>query len=196
MYSLIFCQIQYNTYEYFQPPEEVFIYFNKTYTFWRMCTFFMKKTRNYRLNELKLMQIYAWITNRCKSERYVQFHNYWWRWIKNEWKSFDDFYNDMLPWYKPWLSIDRIDNDWNYCKKNCQWLTVSENSRKKNKKEIPDTPIIEVKKRPKDYLDDYFNDCWLHIKWNCTERRYWVISEVVSWIRIYTYWAPTLFNGE
>ena len=32
--------------------------------------------------------------------------------------------------YKAGLSIDRKENDGDYCPENCQWLTVGENSKK------------------------------------------------------------------
>ena len=65
--------------------------------------------------------------------------------IKNLWKSFIEFKNDM---YKSYLmhvekfgekhtTIDRIDFNGNYCKENCRWATLKEQARnKKNNKRI------------------------------------------------------------
>jgi hypothetical protein len=50
------------------------------------------------------------------------------RWLE----SFENFYEDMGPKPSPEYSIDRIDNDGNYEPSNCQWLTLSENTRKRN----------------------------------------------------------------
>jgi len=66
------------------------------------------------------------IINRTTNIKYDHYKHYWWRWIKNEWNCFEDFYNDMNVWYKKWLSIDRIDVNWNYCKSNCRWIPLIE----------------------------------------------------------------------
>lgn len=90
----------------------------------------LKEKKELRLYESNLLRTFAGINYRCFNEKNIQYMNWWWRWIKCEWEDFESFYQDMLPWYKPWLSIDRIDNDWNYSKENCQWLTRSDNSLK------------------------------------------------------------------
>ena len=40
----------------------------------------------------------------------------------------------MWDTYKDWLSIDRIDNNWNYNKDNCKWATIKEqwNNKRNN----------------------------------------------------------------
>lgn len=84
--------------------------------------------------------IWNGMKQRCLNEKESSFINYGGRGIKicKEWDSFERFYKDMgkRPAGK---SIDRIDNDGDYCKKNCKWSTDKEqanNTRRntKNKK--------------------------------------------------------------
>ena len=59
---------------------------------------------------------------------------YYLRWIICERKTYDDFKKDMYDSYikhveQYWednTSIDRINNNWNYCKENCRRATRSE----------------------------------------------------------------------
>ena len=37
----------------------------------------------------------------------------------------------MSDWYKEWLSIDRIDPNWNYSKENCRWIPLKYQQRNK-----------------------------------------------------------------
>lgn len=53
------------------------------------------------------------------------------KWIKCEWKNFEEFYKDMKDWYAIDLTIDREDSTWNYCKSNCRWKTPKEQARNK-----------------------------------------------------------------
>lgn len=95
------------------------------------------------LSKTRFWQIWTNIKRRCMEKNNCSYDRYWWRWIKNEWKSLTDFANDMYDsyilhckqfWEKD-TSIDRIDNDWNYCKKNCKRSTHKEqqNNRANNK---------------------------------------------------------------
>ncbi len=68
-----------------------------------------------------LLNRYRNILQRCNNPNSRGYKDYWWRGIKCEWKTFEEFYTDMKEWFDPVLSIDRINNDWNYCKKNCRW---------------------------------------------------------------------------
>ena len=77
----------------------------------------------------KLYNVFQQTKSRCHNENHKRFSDYWGRWIICEWKNFNNFYKDMWVSYSEWLQIDRIDNNWNYCLKNCQWITASQNSK-------------------------------------------------------------------
>lgn len=81
------------------------------------------------LSKHRLYSTYRSIITRCTDDTFKWYKNYWGRGIKCEWKSFEEFLKDMWESYKEWLTIDRINNDWNYCKENCRWATIAQQNR-------------------------------------------------------------------
>lgn len=80
----------------------------------------------------------SWLAmhQRCRGTNAGNFHNYAGRGIKvcDQWKSFEVFYADMGE--RPQgHSLDRIDNDKNYCLENCRWASpvVQHNNKRTNR---------------------------------------------------------------
>ncbi len=61
----------------------------------------------------RIYNIRTEMKQRCENPKCKSYRYYWGRWIRIEWNSFEEFYNDMYPTYKEWLTIDRIDVNWN-----------------------------------------------------------------------------------
>jgi hypothetical protein len=87
------------------------------------------KKRTHWMYWIRIHRIRSWIKTRCNNNNVLIYKHYWWRWITYDRKreTFEWFYEDMWPTYKEWLEIDRIDNDWNYCKENCKWVIHKDN---------------------------------------------------------------------
>lgn len=75
---------------------------------------------------------------RGMKDRCARNSRYFGRDIKIEWKSFEEFRDDMLESYllhkktHSSTSIDRINNNGNYSKDNCRWVTMTENTRNRS----------------------------------------------------------------
>ncbi len=70
---------------------------------------------------------------RCSSAYFAKWYSDRGITICEEWKnSFTQFLADMGE-APPGMELDRIDNNGNYCKENCRWVTHLDNSRNKAK---------------------------------------------------------------
>ena len=88
--------------------------------------------------------IYKSIKRRCCCPSVKSYKHYWWRWIRCERNSFEEFYSDMKEQYDNHVAlywennttIERIDVNWNYNKNNCRRATKIEQANNKTTNHI------------------------------------------------------------
>ncbi len=87
-----------------------------------------QKNMKHGMHREKIYKVWQSMLARCNNPNCSAYKHYGARGIKvsEEWKSFNNFYKDMgQP--DEGLTLDRINNDGNYEKANCRWVTHKEN---------------------------------------------------------------------
>lgn len=85
----------------------------------------------------KIYNIWAGMKQRCQNQNYHSYEYYGGRGIKvsSEWQNFETFYHDMgIP--PLGMSLDRKDNNGNYCKENCRWATSKQQMQNRRNSKI------------------------------------------------------------
>lgn len=89
-----------------------------------------KASTKHGLHNSRIYQIYYDMLDRCSNINNPRYHRYGGRGITvcDEWqKDFMNFYKWAIEnGYTDELTIERINNDGNYCPKNCKWATMDE----------------------------------------------------------------------
>lgn len=92
--------------------------------------------KSHKYSRTRLYRIYHAMRSRCMNPNHKSFHRYGGRGICLclEWNDPETFFSWALSnGYNETLTIDRINNDGNYEPKNCQWITLSDNVKKKTR---------------------------------------------------------------
>jgi len=95
----------------------------------------VKYSTKHGLHKSRIYQTYHDMKDRCSNPKNSHYHRYGGRGIVicDEWlEDFMNFYNwGMSNGYKDSLTIERVNNDGNYCPENCTWITNSEQQKNK-----------------------------------------------------------------
>lgn len=98
-----------------------------------------KNNHNFKhgLTGSKFYSCFQRLKSDCNNPKSKKYYLYGGRGIKNKWLSFIDFKNDMYSSYishvekfgEKQTQIDRINPNSHYCKTNCRWANLSEQSK-------------------------------------------------------------------
>lgn len=100
------------------------------------------KRRTHGMTEHPAYWVWRSMHDRCRLPTHQAWRNYGGRGITvtMEWETFQAFWRDMGPTYRPGLTLERVDNSKGYSAENCRWASYKEQARNTRENRMVDTP--------------------------------------------------------
>jgi hypothetical protein len=110
-----------------------------------------KSKKTHGMSRTRFYKIWKGMRVRCYNKNAKEYRNYGGRGITicKEWNNFENFKRDMFVSYRYPLTIERIDNNGNYCKDNCKWITILEQSKNKRMKKLTKEKVLKIREELK-----------------------------------------------
>lgn len=112
------------------------------------------RNKTHGMRYTKIYRVWRNMKIRCNNPDAQNYYLYGGRGITvcDRWmEGFENFYEDMKEGYAEGLSLERIDVNGNYCKENCRWVTMADQS--KNKRNTAYITYKGVTKRAFDWAE-------------------------------------------
>jgi len=106
------------------------------------------RNKTHGFSRTKIYRVWAGIKSRCYNKNNQDYRRYGGRGIKvsQRWLDFKNFLADMGE-PAPGMTIDRIDSNGDYCKKNCRWISRSDNAKRMHSEYIHISKLCESCKK-------------------------------------------------
>lgn len=90
--------------------------------------------KKHGLSKTRQWRIWMGIKARCNNPKEQNYQYYGGKGIRicERWKKFENFWEDMKEGYDDTMTIERMNNDSDYCKDNCKWIPKSDQKYNKS----------------------------------------------------------------
>lgn len=139
--------------------------------------------RTHGMHNTRVNQTWRDMKDRCNNPKNEYYNIYGGRCISYDlkWEKFEGFWEDMKEGYSDNLTLDRLDNDGNYCKDNCRWVTHAKQQRNKRISSRNSTGVTGVrewvdKKNNSRYYAGYYKDGLKIIEKHYSQNKYGITS--------------------
>lgn len=108
---------------------------------------FYLKNLEIKKSKTRIYRIYQQMKQRCTNKNHIKYNIYGGKGISycEDWNTFEGFFKDMSVGYFENLTLDRIDNNKNYCRENCRWADYE--TQNNNKSDNVGVNINELSKK-------------------------------------------------